>query len=228
MPQHTRLVQSVPSSPKWFSSLWMIPSRLPGLPSFDSSFQLVAASTPVQPRVGLLDGVAGDVERLAPVHRRTCERRPTGRLQNEELVLIPVGEGDFPGDARCDGVLDLLVEAVGEPLQEEDGEDVVLVVGRVDLAAQDVGRLPQLRLQLLCRQRHGFSFMPPSRPSGLSHVRPRPERLYGAAVRTRRPKYTPPPTVRRGCLHWEGRQGSNKSVTYVPGLTVTHVPGCTG
>ena len=152
----------------------------------------------VQPRVGLLDGVAGDVECLAPVHRRTCARRPTGRLRNEELVLIPVGEGDFPGDARCDGVLHLLVEAVGEPLQEEDREDVVLVVGCVDLAAQDVGGLPQLRLQLLCRERHrSLLRVPTSRPSGLCHVRQSPGRLYGAAARTRRPKYTPPPTLPR-------------------------------
>ena len=45
-------------------------------------------------------------------------------------------------------------EAVGEPLEEEDGEDVVLVVGRVDLPAQDVRGLPQLRLELLSSKRH--------------------------------------------------------------------------
>ena len=109
----------------------------------------------VQPGgVGLLDGVAGDVEGLAQVHGRAGNGGPAGGPRDEELVLVPVGEGHAAVDARGDGVLHLLVEAVGQPLQEEDGEDVVLVVGGVDLAAQDVGGLPQLRLQLLRGERH--------------------------------------------------------------------------
>ena len=69
-------------------------------------------------------------------------------------MLIPVVERHVAGNAQRDGIFYLLVEPVGEPLQEEDREDVVLVVGSVDLPAQDVGGLPQLRLELLSGQRH--------------------------------------------------------------------------
>ena len=69
-------------------------------------------------------------------------------------MLVPVLERHVAGNAQRDGGLHLLIEPVGQPLKEENGEDVVLVVGGVDLSAQDVGGLPQLRLKLLSGQRH--------------------------------------------------------------------------
>ena len=115
----------------------------------------------VQPGcVGLLDGVAGDVERLAQVHRRPNQRRPAHRLRDEELVLVAVGERDLAATPEADRVLHLLVEAVREALEEENGEDVVLVVGRVDLPAQDVRGLPQFRLEFDPSQRHGGLLSP--------------------------------------------------------------------
>src|SRR5262249_44851080 len=39
--------------------------------------------------------------------------------------------------------------AIGQPLQEEEAEDEVLVVGGVDRAPEDVGRGPQIPLQAL-------------------------------------------------------------------------------
>ena len=69
-------------------------------------------------------------------------------------MLVAVVECHIAGNTQRDGILNLLVEPVGEPLQEQDGEDVVLVVGRIDLAAQDVGGLPQLGLKLLSAQCH--------------------------------------------------------------------------
>ena len=64
-------------------------------------------------------------------------------------MLVPVLERHVAGNAQRDGALHLLIEPVGQPLKEENGEDVVLVVGGVDLSAQDVGGLPQLRLKLV-------------------------------------------------------------------------------
>ena len=71
-------------------------------------------------------------------------------------MLVAVVERHITGNTQRDGILNLLVEPVGEPLQEQDGEDVVLVVGRIDLAAQDVGSLLQLGLKLLSAQCHGY------------------------------------------------------------------------
>ena len=79
---------------------------------------------------------------------------PPGLGRQEELVLVGVALGDIARHAGADGSLDLLGEAVGEPLQEEHREDVVLVVAGVDLAAEDVGRAPQLGLELGGRKGH--------------------------------------------------------------------------
>ena len=134
----------------------MRPSRLAGLPSFCSSFQLTPVSTPSKPAgVGVLDGEAGDVQRLAQAHGLAGDHRPEGVLRHKELVLVGIGEGGLPGHSPSGNrALHFLVEAVGKPLQEKDGEDVVLVVGRVDLPPQDVGGLPQLGLKLLAGKRH--------------------------------------------------------------------------
>ena len=110
------------------------------------------------PGVGVLDGEAGDVQRLAQAHGLGGDEGPAGVLRHEELVLVAVGERRFPRHAPVvDRALHLLVETVGEALEEEDGEDVVLVVGRVYLPPQDVGGLPQLALEFLAGQRHGVS-----------------------------------------------------------------------
>ena len=50
----------------------------------------------VQPGgVGLLNGVAGDIERLAQVHGGLNESAPAGGLRDEELVLVTVCESDL-------------------------------------------------------------------------------------------------------------------------------------
>ena len=118
---------------------------------------------PVDPRqhpvqaagVGVLDGEAGYVQCLAQAHGLAGDDRPEAVLRHKELVLVGIGEGGLPGHSPSGNrALHFLVEAVGKPLQEKYGEDVVLVVGRVDLPPQDVGGLPQLGLKLLAGQRH--------------------------------------------------------------------------
>src|SRR5207248_128349 len=70
---------------------------------------------------------------------------PPGTLRHEELVFVRVfGIGPLRTKR-----LTLLVEAVGEPLQEEQPEDEVLVVGGVDRPPEDVGRRPEVSLQAL-------------------------------------------------------------------------------
>ena len=69
---------------------------------------------------------------------------PAGVLWHEELVFVAVSEGGFPRHALVVvRTLYFLVEPVREPLQEQDGEDAVLVVGRVGLPPQNVSGLPQ-------------------------------------------------------------------------------------
>ena len=105
--------------------------------------------------VGVLDLMAGDVERLAQVHGRLDDPAPVGGVRLGKLVLVGIVHRDRLGHAGGDCDLHLLIEPVGQPFQERHREDVVLVIGRVDLAAQDVGGLPKLRLQFLAGEWHG-------------------------------------------------------------------------
>ena len=79
---------------------------------------------------------------------------PASLGRDEELVLVGVHFRGVSRHALLERPLDFLAEAVGEPLEEEHREDVVLVVAGVDLAAQDVGGAPEFRLKLGCAQRH--------------------------------------------------------------------------
>ena len=126
----------------------MMRSRLEGLPSLDSSFQLVLRRTPSS-RGTFASSISalGAVDDLAEVHRLPHNGAPAGLGRQEELVLVRVALGHVARHASADGPLDLLGEAVGEPFQEEHREDVVLVVAGVDLAAQDIGGSPELGLE---------------------------------------------------------------------------------
>ena len=64
----------------------------------------------------------------------------------EAVVLGEVGEFLVAVHLHRGGVL--LVVDVGDPLQEDQREDVLLVVAGVDEAAQDDGGAPQVGLQL--------------------------------------------------------------------------------
>ena len=69
----------------------MMRSRLAGLPSLDSSFQLVGGQHAVKSwSVCFLDGMAGHVEGFAQVHGRACDGGPSGIFWDEELVLVPI------------------------------------------------------------------------------------------------------------------------------------------
>src|SRR5206468_7168758 len=86
---------------------------------------------------------AGLVERLPDPRRDLLDIGPPGSLRDEKLVLVGVfGIGPLRTKR-----LALLVEAVGQPLEEEQAEDEVLVVGGVDRAPEDVGRRPEVSLQ---------------------------------------------------------------------------------
>ena len=134
---------------------------------------------------------------------------PAGGFGNEELVLVVVRKSGLPRHAVIHCHLDLLVEAVGEPFQKKDREDVVLVVSRVDLATQNVGGPPKPGLQFHPGERHrSFSYF----GSGLrfrSCVRsllsgsrgPR----HAAAGRLQPPQCTPPPTLPRAGLSCRDR-----------------------
>ena len=75
----------------------------------------------VQPAAtGIFDGVVGDVQGLAQVHRCSCNRRPPGGLRHKELVLVAVHKGHLPRGAGGRGLLHFLVEAVREAFKEED------------------------------------------------------------------------------------------------------------
>ena len=103
------------------------------------------------------DVVPGHVEGLAQVHGRPHQGGPASGFRHEELVLVVVRQCRLARHARGHGGLDLFVEPVRQPLQEQHRKDVVLVIRRVDLPAQDVRGLPELGLQFLLTERHRFS-----------------------------------------------------------------------
>ena len=80
-----------------------------------------------------------------------CRWRPARLLRHPEDVLGPVlvvvlGVGalvDLLGEEPCV----LLLEGVGDVLQEDQPEDDVLVLGGVHVVAELVGRLPERRLE---------------------------------------------------------------------------------
>ena len=79
----------------------------------------------------VLTGPAGSQRRVLDLHVAL------------ERVLAPVGPRDGFGQSLGDELLRLLLEAVGQPLEEEQAEDVGLVVAAVDRPAQDVGGRPE-------------------------------------------------------------------------------------
>ena len=54
-------------------------------------------------------------------------------------MLVGIG-GDFRVVVLGQLLLILLVPNIAQPLEEEQPENVVLIVGRVDLPAKDIGR----------------------------------------------------------------------------------------
>ena len=99
--------------------------------------------------VGIFQGRAGLVQGFADVGRRLLKLGPAGFLRNEEIVLVGVFRIGVP--VALEG-LAFLLEAIRQPLQKQQAQDVVLVVAGIDAAAKDVGRRPQVALQLLAGQ----------------------------------------------------------------------------
>ena len=99
--------------------------------------------------VGRLDGTHGGLEGAADILGGLAHLAPVGLGRNlEAVVLREVGELLVPTGFRQRG-LRLLVEDVAEALVEQQREDELLVVARVDGAAQERGRAPQVGFELL-------------------------------------------------------------------------------
>lgn len=97
---------------------------------------------------------------------------PEMALGDVEAVLFRVGRQRGVAIPR-EPVLILLLPHVREALEEQQAENVVLVVPRIDRPAQDVRRPPEVGFQLRQRQRHSLCpFVPkPPRAFGLSRHR---------------------------------------------------------
>ena len=102
-------------------------------------------------RVDRLDGTERAPQRPAHVARRPADVGPVGAGRDDEPVVgrrlrVALVAG------LVEGVAVLLVPDVGEALEEEQREDVLLVVAGVDQAAQEVGGAPEVRFQRLLAQ----------------------------------------------------------------------------
>ena len=101
----------------------------------------------------LLQRRARLVERLPDVRGRRLDGIPPRPAGHEELVLVRVVPRDLVGHPVGDELLGLFLEPVGQALQEEQTEDIGLIVAAVDRPAQNVGRRPEVLLELRDAQR---------------------------------------------------------------------------
>ena len=104
--------------------------------------------------VGALDLAHGVGKSGADVGRRLADVVPVAALGDDEAVDL--GEVDRVGVAEELGRLGrLLVPDVADPLEEQQRQDVRLPVRAVDgAAAQDLGAVPEVRLEFVRGQRH--------------------------------------------------------------------------
>ena len=95
-------------------------------------------------RVGLLDAAHGLLERMADIGALGPDIFPVAALRNlEPVVLRELGKFHIAvGLIQGHGIL--LVIDVGEPLEEQQREDVGLEIGRVDRTAENIRSFPKM------------------------------------------------------------------------------------
>ena len=150
-----------------------------------------------------------------------AEDPPTGLRRQVEAEHLPVVFGDLPGEVGVPVFLgqpgDLVLEDIGEALQEQERQQVVLELGRVLLAPDGTGGPPQ---HLLHRPggpgRGPHRARPPPLPDDPRHRLPRRrprlarshpallgQRLDGQPRRPLRTRVAPFPPVHGGERHPE-------------------------
>ena len=97
-------------------------------------------------RVRLLDFAHSPLDGLADVGGARLQVRPVAALRNLEPVLFGQRRVLFVSSGLIERLDPLFVVDVTDSLEEQQREDVGLEVGGVDGAAQDVGCIPQPRL----------------------------------------------------------------------------------
>jgi len=104
--------------------------------------------------VRLLDAVEGVLERDPDVLGDSAQVAPAAAVGQLEAVVVGLDLGCQIGAEVGDGAGVLVVPRVGDPLVEQQREDVRLEVGRVDRAAQAVGGGPEAAFEFLLCERH--------------------------------------------------------------------------
>ena len=123
-------------------------------------------NTPRSSSLAFGDGAHGLGEHLADVRARRPAHRPSAlpsgilkrcspRLRKTAFSLLGEGAALLPLQLG-DGVVGLVLPLVAEPLEEHQGQDVVLVVLPRGLAAEDVRRAPEVGFKLLEGELHGY------------------------------------------------------------------------
>ena len=84
----------------------------------------------------------------------------------QRVVALGNLDGSFPVAVFLRQTREFVVENVGEALEEEQGEEVVLELGRVFFAADGAGGVPEHLLHWLCRRRGGFGLPASARDGG--------------------------------------------------------------
>lgn len=104
-----------------------------------------------QPDVGVFDGVQRIVQPLTDLGRLLAYGVPAVFFGNVETMLIGVG-GFLAVAGLNQKRLELLVPYIAKALIEQQAEDVLLVVGGIDGASQDIRCAPEVPLKLGLRQ----------------------------------------------------------------------------
>ena len=95
-------------------------------------------------QVGLLDTAYSVLERMTDIGALGPDILPVTTLWNLKAVVLRK-LGEFHIASRLfRGHSILLVIDVGEPFEKQKWENVCLEIGRINRAAQDIGRLPEM------------------------------------------------------------------------------------
>ena len=122
----------------------------------------VAEDTLELARVGCFDRPQSHLHRLADVLGHGPHVAPVGPVRDHEPVLLGEGGVGLVAARLGQGGGILLVVDVGEPLEEEQREDELLVVAGRHVPAEVRGGAPEVAFEFLLRDRGSHSSHPPS------------------------------------------------------------------
>ena len=107
------------------------------------------------------DGAKRGDNRLADVFRDLADVFPVSTVRNGKAVVLGKRGKVLVAPRELDRLGGFLVVDIGDSLEEEQGEDILLVGAGVDVGAQQYGSVPQIGVELILRDPILHRYSPP-------------------------------------------------------------------